>query len=138
VACSSPPPARPNSPSSALTSIRLEPFSPVRYVQIACIGHARFEQRRFGEGAALLKEARQLAPSYFNGAALLVACLSHLGEAAAAQPAIAALQARFAASSVGWTSVMTEFLFRSPDHRRLFTEGVALAESRAARLGQIG
>ena len=102
------------------TTSRLDPLSlrrgPVRVYK----GVARFQQGRFAEALKLLKEAASLvitpvAPAY------LAATYGQLGQMSEARSALALYRQRSPAP------IETRAMGR-PDHRKLFLEGIALAD----------
>lgn len=103
-------------------SMRLDPCSSDRGYQLSGIALARFGQGRYPEAAALLKESLQLEPTVSINQALLAACYGHLGEIAAARAAIASYRAL---SSRELHKRVT--LFRRPEHRKAYLDGIALA-----------
>jgi adenylate cyclase len=106
------------------TSMRLDPRSFFRRAhQLLCLGVARFAQGRFAEAAPLFRESLEMrtAPMVLT---LLAACLGHLGQAAAAQDALARYRQLTDASLDGWSTQL-----RDPGHRRLFLEGLELAQN---------
>jgi TolB-like protein len=111
------------------TSMRLDPLSPVRGRQLFGLGAARFEQERFAESAALLKQAVRLLP--IPGAhALLVACYGHLGHLGEAREALA----RYASLGAGDIHEQLPKTL-SPRQRQLCKEGLARAEGDSAGAG---
>ncbi len=108
------------------TAMRLDPCSTDRFYLLSGIALARFDQRRFGEAIALLKESLQLQASVSINQALLAACYAHLGKLSAAQAALADYRKL---SSIEIQKRIT--LFHKPEHRQLFLDGIALAEGLA-------
>jgi len=109
------------------TSMRLDPLSPDRSFQLTNLGLARLAQRRFDEAAALFSESSQIRATVAFNHACIAACCGHLGQAKAARKALE----RFRAGSREPIDDLAARLFHSPDHRRLFLDGIALAEGRA-------
>lgn len=104
------------------TSMRLNPSSSDRSHQLSGMALARFGQRRFDETVRLLKEAIPLQPSVSFNLALLAACHGHLQDA---RSAASALEHYDRASTIGADRRIS--LFRRPDLRDLYLEGIALA-----------
>ncbi len=115
------------------TSMRLDPRSFFRRAhQLLCLGIARFEQGRFAEAAPLLRESLEMRPAPMV-LTVLASCLGHLGQAAAAREALARYRQQTDASVDGWSAQL-----RDPRHRRLFLDGIALAEgSRPFRIAAV-
>jgi len=104
------------------TSMRLNPSSSDRGHQLSGMALARFGQRRFDEAVRLLKEAIPLQPSVSFNLALLAACHGHLGDA---KSAAGALEHYGRVSTIEPDKRVS--LFRRPDLRTLYLEGIALA-----------
>lgn len=104
------------------TSMRLNPSSSDRGHQLSGLALARFGQRRFEEAVHLLKEAIPLQPSVSFNLALLAACHGHLRDA---KSAAIALEHYGRVSTIDVDKRVS--LFRRPDLRDLFLEGIALA-----------
>ena len=110
-------------------SMRLDPLSVLRSFQLAYLGVARFEQRRFEEAASLLEQSAQLSAAYPIGPSVLPACYGHLGQLDAARRMLevrSALGAQTIDQFAAWT-------FRDPEHRKLYLDGIALAEGKGRR-----
>ncbi len=110
------------------TAARLDPVSFLRGNQLSWLGVARFTQRRFEQAAALLMEATQLHASYPINAPVLAACHGWLGNSPAAREALA----RHHAVSPTPIPVFAYWVFRDPENRQLFLDGIARAEGNAA------
>ena len=102
-------------------SMRLDPCSSDRGYQLSGIALARFDQGRFAEAAALLRESLQHQPTVSINQALLAACYGHLGEVDAARAAIASYQML---SPRELHERVT--LFRRPEHRKAYLDGIEL------------
>ena len=74
------------------TSIRLDPLSPDRWLQLGFLGRARFHQGRYAEAVAPLKEASQLSDAPFL-LPYLAATYGYLGQAGAAREVLARYRA---------------------------------------------
>ena len=109
------------------TSMRLNPSSSDRGHQLSGIALARFDQRRFGDAVRLLTEAIQLQPAVSFNLALLTACYGHLQQTQAAEAAITRYRQ---VSSIDMRERLS--LFRNPAHRKLFRDGIDLAEGKPA------
>jgi adenylate cyclase len=109
------------------TSMRLNPSSSDRGHQLSGIALARFDQRRFDDAVRLLTEAIQLQPAVSFNLALLTACCGHLQQRQAAEAAIARYRQ---VSSIDMRERLS--LFRNPSHRKLFRDGIDLAEGKPA------
>ena len=105
------------------TALRLDPLGPMQPHAIGFIGRALFQQGRFSEALPLLKEfAQQVdapAPQAF-----LAAAYGHLAQASEAQAALA----RFRALSPQTLDAFAVIWLRDPAQRKLFLDGIALAE----------
>jgi TolB-like protein len=103
-------------------ALRLDPASWVRANMLAFLGMARFGQGRFAEALALLRESHQLKPTFPLTSPMLAACLGRLGQLEAANRIIHELGLSRAAV-LAWG----DYLFRNPEHRKAFLEGVEAA-----------
>ena len=108
------------------TSMRLDPLSFLRPFQLAYLGVARFEQRRFAEAIAFLEHSAQLSASYPIGPSVLPACYGHLGQIDAA---LRMLERRRALTAQTLDQ-FADWAFRDPTHRKLYMDGIALAEGK--------
>ncbi len=104
------------------TSMRLNPSSADRGYQLSGMALARFGQRRFDEAVRLLKEAIPLQPSVSFNLALVAACHGHLRDATSAS---GTLEHYDRVSTIGADKRVS--LFRRPELRELYLEGIALA-----------
>ena len=109
------------------TSMRLNPSSSDRGHQLSGIALARFDQRRFDDAVRLLTEAIQLQPAVSFNLALMTACYGHLQQKQAAEVASAKYRQ---ISSIDMRERVS--LFRNPDYRKLFLDGIDLAEGKPA------
>ncbi len=109
------------------TSMRLNPSSSDRGHQLSGIALARFGQRRFDDAVRLLTEAIQLQPAVSFNLALLTACYGHLQQTRAAE---AAIERYRQVSSIDMRERLS--LFRNTAHRKLFRDGIDLAECKPA------
>jgi TolB-like protein len=85
------------------------------------IGMGRFFQRAFAEAASLLERAVDEVPTFASGHRFLAASYAHLGRWDAARQAIERLQRLTPQPGV------QRFVFRDPEMRRLYAEGLAQA-----------
>jgi tetratricopeptide (TPR) repeat protein len=108
-------------------ALRLDPASWVRANMLAFLGMARFGQGRFSEALTLLRESHQLKPTFPLTSPLLAACLGQLGQIGAARQIIEDLRLSKRAT-LGWA----DYLFRNPQHRQLFLEGIEAAREASA------
>jgi predicted Zn-dependent protease len=84
---------------------------------------ARFQQRRFRESITLAKEfVRQ--KDHPRGYAFLAASYGHLGEIEAAKEALG----RYRALASQPIDAFARSFILDPDHRKLFLDGIALAD----------
>jgi len=108
------------------TSMRMDPMTTFRAIQLCWLGIARFQERRFAEAANLLGQATTLLPNYFWSYAPLAACYGHLGRRQAGLDALSQLQ-----SLQSMTAEEVALFFGSTEHRKMFLEGMALLEAEA-------
>jgi adenylate cyclase len=118
---------------SVRTSMRLDPISPYRHMQVGITGMARFQERRFDEAVPLFKEWIQRSADP-GGHALLASTYGHLGRLSAARELIA----ECAALSPTPVELLGKYWYREPAQRALFLEGLALAEGKAPSDGPTG
>ena len=106
-------------------SVRLDPWSPNNSGRSFPLGAARFLQSRFVEAVVHLTEAAQSfeLPFVF---VFLAASFGHLGRASEARDALA----RYRTLSRTPISAVAA-MFPKPEHRKLFLDGIALAEGRS-------
>jgi len=105
------------------TASRLDPMGPNQAARTLFMALARFEQHRFIEAVALLKDYHHQRNSHF-GYAMLAACYGHLGQTDAA---LAALGQYRSLTPLPVEHVVRGFLF-DPSDQTLLLDGVALAE----------
>ena len=105
---------------------RLDPLAPTHTYRFAFMGQARFQQRRFSEASPLLKEVVQHVDSP-HAYGFLAASYGHLGQTAAAQEALARLQA-LAPQPI---DAFARTFMDDPTDVKLFLDGIALAEGKA-------
>lgn len=115
-------------------SMRLDPFSPIRAVQLSMLGTARFFQGRFAEALAALSEAGQLHPKNPYVHVMSAACQGHLAEPDAARQALARYKSLVPPSVLTGDAILEQITrnFRNPAHQRLLLEGIASAEGQGA------
>ena len=108
------------------TSIRMDPMTTFRAIQLCWLGVARFQQERFAEAANLLGQATALLPHYVWSYAPLAASYGHLGRRQAGLETLSQFEAL---NSV--TADEAAAYFVVPEHRRMFLEGIALLDRQA-------
>jgi TolB-like protein len=106
------------------TAMRLDPMGPSRPRQLLLMGVARFQQGRFSEVVALMKEATQQTDSP-TAYAFLAASYGHLGETRAALESIARYRTF---SPLPIDDFGLSLLSNKPDHISQFLDGIELAE----------
>jgi adenylate cyclase len=104
------------------TSIRLDPLSPDRWLQLGFLGRARFHQGRYAEAVAPLKEASQLSDAPFL-LPYLAATYGYLRQAGAAR----AVLDRYRALSPQPFAIMV-----GPEILSRVLDGIALAGEESA------
>jgi len=109
------------------TAGRLDPMGPNRSPQTMFMAMARFEQRRFPEAEALLRDYHHQRETPFSYA-LLAATHGHLGQTAAALEALD----RYRHLTPLPVDEIARGFFYDPSHLQLFMDGIALAEGKAA------
>ncbi|HEY6358103.1 MAG TPA: hypothetical protein VIX35_07655, partial [Vicinamibacterales bacterium] len=108
------------------TSIRMDPMTTFRPIQLCWLGVARFQERRFVEAANLLGQATALLPHYFWSYAPLAACHGYLGRRQAGLDALSQFQSIQSA-----TAEELAPYFGAPEHQRMLLEGIALLDKDA-------
>jgi predicted Zn-dependent protease len=107
------------------TAMRLDPISTQNGFVRMYLASARFQQERFDEALALFRTtAMRLPVSY----AVLAALHGHLGQVGEAQEALA----QFHGHSIGSIEEAARIWFPRPHERKLFLDGIALAEGKTA------
>jgi adenylate cyclase len=109
-------------------AMRLDPLSPINRDARMQVGVARFRQGRFAEALSALNEASSPHPYAY---AHLAAALGHLGQVEAAREALARYRA-----SADLSIDEAAALWLPPEHRKLFLDGIALAEGTGPAEGQ--
>jgi TolB-like protein len=107
------------------TALRLDPLGPGQPNTIGHIGRALFQQGRFSEAVPLLKEFAQHVDSPLPQA-ILAAAYGHLAQLSEAQAALA----RYRALSPQTLEAFATNWLRDPAQRKLFLDGIALAEGK--------
>jgi adenylate cyclase len=103
------------------TSMRLDPISQMNAFARMYLASARFQQGRLGEALALfMTTSARLPVSY----AVLAALYGHRGEIGQAKDALA----QFKSLMIGTVDEAARIWFPRPEHRKLFLDGIALAE----------
>ncbi|HEY3887682.1 MAG TPA: TIR domain-containing protein [Caulobacteraceae bacterium] len=108
------------------TAMRLDPMGPSRPRQLLLMGVARFQQGRFSDVIALMKEATQQTDSP-TAYAFLAASYGHLGETHAALEALARYQIF---SPLPVEVFGRSLLSNNPSHISLFVDGIGLAQGK--------
>ncbi|MBV8593505.1 MAG: hypothetical protein JOZ27_04290, partial [Caulobacteraceae bacterium] len=104
-------------------SMRLDPLSPSRTLQLGALGAIRFAQRRFAETADIAREWMNLA-NHPLSAGLLAASAGHLGDGRLARQGLDHLKEVSAMPR----ETIAAMLYQTPEHRALLLEGMALAD----------
>ncbi len=105
------------------TAMRLDPISTLNGFMRMYLASARFQQERFDEALALFRTtALRLPISY----AVLAALHGHLGQTAEAQEALA----QFKSLMTGTIDEAARIWFPRPRQRKLFLDGIAMAEGK--------
>jgi TolB-like protein len=108
------------------TALRLDPMGQQQPAAMGFIGRALFQQGRFSEAVPLLKEFAQHVDTPLPQA-FLAAAYGHLAQASSAQAALA----RYRALSSQPLEAFAANWLRDPAQRKLFLDGIAIAEGRA-------
>lgn len=106
------------------TAMRLNPVGPEHYGSVLFLTMARFQQRRFEDAVALAAELYRHTENP-TGCAILAASLGHLGRRSAAREALGNYR-RLSGRSIESYAVE---VWPRDDHRGLFLEGIAAANS---------
>ena len=113
------------------TALRLDPLGPQQPATMGFIGRALFQQGRFSEAVPLLKEHAQHVDAPMPQA-FLAAAYGHLTQSGEAQAALA----RYRALSPQTLDAFAANWLRDPAQRKLFLDGIALAEDGAPASGK--
>lgn len=105
-------------------SMRLDPLSPNRAMQLGVLAAVRFAQRRFAECAEICREWMGIA-NHPTSVGLLASACGHLGDARVGKETLAHLNELSTMS----TPEIAAMFYQKPEHRQLFVEGIALAEA---------
>lgn len=108
-------------------SIRLDPLSPNRALQLGALAAVRFAQRRFAEAIEINRERHMLASTPMS-LGLMVAAYGHLGQQEAAREAFGQLRA---VSDMSLSDIAAMY-YQKAEQRQLFLDGVAAIEPQAA------
>jgi TolB-like protein len=103
------------------TAMRLDPISSFNGFMRMYLASARFQQERFDEALALFMTTSMRLPVSY---AVLAALHGHRGEIGQAREALAQLRSL----SSGSIEEFARIWFPRPEHRKLFLDGIALAE----------
>jgi adenylate cyclase len=109
------------------TALRQDPLGPLQPAAIGNIGRALFQQGRFSEAVPLLKEQAQHVDAPLPQA-FLAAAYGHLAQLSEARAALA----RYRARSPQTLEAFAAIWLRDPAQRKLFLDGIALAEGKSA------
>ncbi|MDZ4776867.1 MAG: TIR domain-containing protein [Alphaproteobacteria bacterium] len=107
------------------TCMRLDPNSTDRRFHLGGVAFARFAKGEFAEAARLLKEVIHLQPTVSMNFALLASAQGHLGQIEAARETITRYRAL---SDIDMRERLTNY--RDPAQRKLFLDGLDLAEGK--------
>ncbi len=105
-------------------AVELNPGSSYAPHTLAQQGLARCAEGRFGEAVALLKQAVKQLPDFLWAYVCLAASFGHLGDRTAGREAIARFRSRTPADMRTFAAG-----YRDPGVRKLFLEGIELAEA---------
>ena len=106
------------------TAIRLDPISTMRASSLFWVAFARLQQGRFEEVVSTLQET---AHPVLSRHLVLASAFGHLGRTGEARAALAI----HTGQSVMPAETLTDSLFRRPEHRMIYLDGLALAEARS-------
>jgi TolB-like protein len=110
------------------TSMRLDPLSPMRAVQLGLLGAILLSERRYLDALVALTEANRVNDDVPHGHMSLAACYAHLGQRA---PAIAELKKAKSLTALSMPDLMAS-LIRDERVRDEILSGVRLAEAMAS------
>ena len=106
------------------TAMRLDPISQMNAFARMYLASARFQQGRLDEALALFMTTSSRLPVSY---AVLAALYGHRGEIGDAKEALG----QFKSLMVGTIDEAARIWFPRPEHRKLFLDGIALAEGRS-------
>lgn len=104
-------------------SMRLDPLSPNRNLQLGALASIRLAQRRFSEALTFSQEATHVSASP-TSIGLMASAYGHLNDKSAAQAALAQV-AQLTNMSM---PQLAAIFYQQPEHRRVFLEGVTRAQ----------
>jgi tetratricopeptide (TPR) repeat protein len=107
------------------TAMRLDPISTMNGFMRMYLASARFQQERFDEALALFQTTTMRLPISY---AILAALHGHLGQIDQAREALA----QFETQSIGSVQEVAHIWFPRPRERKLFLDGIALAEGKTS------
>jgi tetratricopeptide (TPR) repeat protein len=113
------------------TAMRLDPISTQNGFVRMYLASARFQQERFDEALALFRTTAVRLPISY---AVLAALHGHLGRISEAQEALA----QFHGHSIGSIEEAARIWFPRPRERKLFLDGIALAEGESPAVTPTG
>jgi adenylate cyclase len=105
-------------------SMRLDPMTTFRGIQLCWMGIAHFEQERFDEAIGLLGQATALLPNYPSSYAVLASCCGYLGRMDQGRGAIERFHGLQSLRIEEWAAIY----LAKPEHRTLHAKGVALID----------
>jgi adenylate cyclase len=106
------------------TAMRLDPISNLNSFMRMYLASARFQQERFDEALALFRTTAVRLPISY---AVLAALHAHLGHTAEAEEALA----QFKSQMIGTIDEVAQIWFPRPRERKLFLDGIAMAEGKS-------
>jgi TolB-like protein len=104
-------------------SMRLDPLSPNRNLQLGALAALRFAQHRFAEAAELSRESSQLSLSP-TSIGFMASAYGHLHQFGAARDALARLQSL----TLMTPAELAALFYQKPEHRELFIKGIESIE----------
>ncbi len=104
-------------------SMRLDPLSPNRNLQLGALASIRLAQRRFSEALTFSQEATHVSASP-TSIGLMASAYGHLNDKPAAQAALAQV-AQLTNMSM---PQLAAIFYQQPEHRRVFLEGITRAQ----------
>jgi adenylate cyclase len=113
-------------------SMRLDPFSPSRPVQLGMLGTALFFQGRGAQAVAALREAALLIPNNPYIQILLTACYAQSGDEELAAQSLRRFRSLLPPEAPTTDAIQAQIKrnFRNPEQRRRLLDGIAAAEGK--------
>lgn len=109
-------------------SMRLDPLSPNRSLQLGALAAVRFAQHRFAEAIEINGERHMLASTPISWG-LMIAAYGHLGQIPVAREALGQFRA---ITSMSFADIAAMY-YQKAEHRQLFLDGVAAVEGHDAQ-----